>query len=123
METFAENLPGLAANLRLSRQQTFYVALAGARHRRRAGLPDRLDGRPLLRRLLLAFAPRPLLRLAAERAAARGGLVLELDLFGHVVRAYHDPAGRCGVLSQASDDAGFLFIGGSRDFIAQINKE
>ncbi|KAI6232879.1 Adipocyte plasma membrane-associated protein [Aphelenchoides fujianensis] len=123
VETFAENLPGLAANVRLSLQQTFYVALSAVRHRRRTGLADRLDGRPLLRRLLLAFAPRPLLRAAAERAAASGGLVLELDLFGHVVRAYHDPAGRCGVLAHASDDAAFLFIGGSRDFIAQVPKE
>ena len=124
-EVFADNLPGVPDNVRLSRDgKSLLVGCATPAaspfsllrflwtHQRAA----RLLG------VLLSLMPRERALAALEARVPVGGLVLRLALDGTPIAALHDPAGRVPLISHAHEAAdGSLWLGSaSNAFAARV---
>lgn len=123
-EIFADNLPGLPDNVRLSQQNTFYVGLANPRKPGQFNLLDTLGPLPWLRKIVMSSIPEKFLARVFGLAHAHYGLVVELDTSGNIINSYHDPTGKViADVSQVSDNKEYLYLGSFRaNFIAQVPK-
>ncbi|KAI6237695.1 Adipocyte plasma membrane-associated protein [Aphelenchoides besseyi] len=123
LEEFVENLAGYPQSIRLSTQQTFYVALSTVRSRHRQTIVDNLNDWPLIRRLILSFFPNRFIARWCQSMSQDYAIVVEIDLFGNVVRSYQDPDGTIGVISHVADDENHIYIGSlTNKFIAKYPK-
>jgi hypothetical protein len=124
-EVFADALPGVPDNVRLSRNGTSLLVGCATPVARPFSLLRWLWTHQRATRLLGTL----LSRLPRERALAKlearvpvGGLVLRLALDGTPLQALHDPAGRVPLISHAHETAdGALWLGSaSNDFVARV---
>uniref|UniRef100_A0A0M3K5N3 Adipocyte plasma membrane-associated protein (inferred by orthology to a human protein) n=1 Tax=Anisakis simplex TaxID=6269 RepID=A0A0M3K5N3_ANISI len=124
-EVFAENLPGLPDNIRLSDDgKTFWVGMANVRRHQQFSLIDFVSEKPVLRKFLLKLIPSPYWSILYSKLRTRHAMIIELDLNGQIVSSAHDTY---GVLmteaSQVTDDGEYLYMGSFHaNFIAKLHK-
>ncbi|XP_033096635.1 adipocyte plasma membrane-associated protein-like [Anneissia japonica] len=116
VEVFSDNLPGFPDNIRLSRKNSYWVAINALR--KQLSLYDFLTDKPRLRTLLLKVVdPNFFLK-----SLTKYGLIIELDIHGNIIRSLHDEDG--GVLhscSEVFDTGNTLFIGSFKaNFIGKL---
>jgi len=119
MSIFADNLPGLPDNIRLSSTGGYWVTFATIR-RRRFSAYDFLARRPWIRQFLAKVID---LESVAQLVARPYGLLLELDQDGAVSRSLHDPSGTViGAVSEVEDVDGVLYLGSYKaPFIGKLD--
>ncbi|CAD5215111.1 unnamed protein product [Bursaphelenchus xylophilus] len=124
VEVFANNLPGLPDNIRLSKQGTFYVGLANPRKPGQLNFVDLIGPYPWIRSIIMSVIPERTLVTLFGKIHAHYGLVVELNHKGDIIKSYHDPEGKViADVSQVSDDDKYLYLGSFRaPFIAQVPK-
>ncbi|KAK3734858.1 hypothetical protein RRG08_038886 [Elysia crispata] len=105
--TFADNLPGLPANVRRSARGTYWVALWFVRY---AGIPNSMD---ILSNNVQART-RTVYSVSADQIRSfypKYGIVVELDGAGRIVGSLHDPTGMVfSAMSEATENEGLLYI-------------
>lgn len=123
-EIFAENLPGLPDNIRLSTDGTFWVAMAGVRLHQQFSFIDFLADKIVARKLLLKLIPDPYWSVLYSKLKSRHAMFIELDPIGKIVSSAHDVDGM--IMTDASevvDDGEYLYFGSFHaSFIAKLHK-
>uniref|UniRef100_A0A914ZKU2 Strictosidine synthase conserved region domain-containing protein n=1 Tax=Parascaris univalens TaxID=6257 RepID=A0A914ZKU2_PARUN len=100
-EIFAENLPGLPDNIRLSTDGTFWVGMAGVRLQQQFSLLDFLADKIVTRKLLLKLIPDPYWSVLYSKLNSRHAMFIELDPTGKIVSSAHDVDGM--IMTEASE--------------------
>jgi sugar lactone lactonase YvrE len=119
---FADALPGVPDNVRLTQDGRSLLVGAGTRVARPFSLLHMLWRHPRFTRTLgVLLSPMPLERImaAAEALVPRHGLVLRLSLDGTPLASLHDPSGRVALLSHAQHTSdGALWLGSATNAYA-----
>lgn len=136
LEVFADNLPGLPDNLRLTSRGTYWVAQCSTRLPDHPGFLDRLGDKPLIRKVAARFihllhstigfvsayiyGPPFMKELHykvahmykyATFATPEYGLILELGDKGQIIRSFHSPAGAVRFVSEVLEYDNSLYLG------------
>lgn len=111
VEIFAENLPGLPDNIRLSPNGSYWVGLAMPRQLEKFSPLDFLSSRPAVRNVIAKLLPakhvESLLKLLPS-----SGLAILIDKNGKIVSSLHDPKGsKIQGISEIADTGKSLYIG------------
>jgi len=116
-EVFAQNLPGLPDNIRLSSRGGYWVGLA----MKRTQVTDLLGKYPRARNFLVKLFS--LSRLTSLFAGQKHNLILELNENGQVVRSLHDPNGSTiSDVSEIHDEGDALWFGSYKsNFIGKLD--
>ncbi|VDM36897.1 unnamed protein product [Toxocara canis] len=124
-EIFADNLPGLPDNIRLSTDGTFWVGMASVRHHQQLSLVDFLAKKTATRKFLLKLIPDSYWNVLYSKLRSRHAMIIELDTNGKIVSCAHDVNGAVMMddISQVSDDGKYLYMGSFHaSFIAKLPK-
>jgi len=121
-EIFSENLPGLPDNIRSSSRDTFWIGMAGIRHRGKFSFLDFVADRPWLRRLILKVCPESWLTMIFQSVKPKHSLIVEMYKNGSIASTRHDPSGSIVAdASQVIDDGQHLYIGSFHSvYIARV---
>lgn len=123
-EVFAENLPGLPDNLRLSTNGTFWVAMAAIRRKQQFSMFDFLGDKVLLREMILKLIPDHYWSTIYKTFRPRHAMIVQLDDTGNIVSTAHDLFGEVvSDISHVSDDKNYLYLGSLHaNYIARVPK-
>lgn len=104
-EVFAQNLPGIPDNIRLSSNGGYWVGLASIR----TGFSDLLTQYPRARSFIAKVFSLPWI---ASIVTPKHVLLVELDENGQITRSLHDPTGSViSGISEVHDDGDVLYFG------------
>lgn len=123
-EIFAENLPGLPDNIRLSQNNTLWIGMAGVRHTTKPSFVDFLAGLPHIRQFLIDIIPKHLWIQMIPYIKAPHALIIQTDLDGHIISSLHDVTGKyLEDISQVTDEGDYLYFGSFHSkYIARLRK-
>lgn len=104
-EVFAQNLPGMPDNIRLSSKGGYWVGFAAIR----TDFSDLSAQYPRARRFIAKVFSLPWI---VNIAAPKHGLLVELNENGQITRSFHDPtASVISGISEVHDDGDVLYFG------------
>uniref|UniRef100_A0A915DB39 Strictosidine synthase conserved region domain-containing protein n=1 Tax=Ditylenchus dipsaci TaxID=166011 RepID=A0A915DB39_9BILA len=128
-EIFADNLPGLPDNIRLSSSgKSMYLALFALRMAGQPSFFDSTSQYPWIRKIvgeLMKVLPAPLVSRAFSATNPLYGIFLELDLDGNIVNSYHDPEGKIihSTTQVVDDGEKHLYLGSfENNYIGRVPK-
>ncbi|MFH4977617.1 hypothetical protein AB6A40_004326 [Gnathostoma spinigerum] len=112
LEIFANNLPGLPDNIRLSSKGTFWVGMADVRRHGQFALLDFMSDKLYLRDVLLKITPNFAYSKLFPLFKARHALLIELNANGEIISSMHDLMGEVITdISQVTESNGYLYLG------------
>uniref|UniRef100_A0A914ELP9 Strictosidine synthase conserved region domain-containing protein n=1 Tax=Acrobeloides nanus TaxID=290746 RepID=A0A914ELP9_9BILA len=119
-EIFIENLPGFPDNIRLNSHGNFYIPLPSIRDPEKFDLREFLGPYPWVKRFMIQLIP---ISVIEKAGISKYGLVIEVDQNGKILNSFHATNGDINLITQASDDENYIYLGGLRStFIARVQK-